>query len=45
MGNDSGFELGLIDYATWLRTDNAIKMKYSPSYMKYRYDKIGITFD
>lgn len=45
MGNDSGFELGLIDYATWVRTDNAIKMKYSPSYMKYRYDKMGITFD
>ena len=45
MDNDSGFELGLIDYATWVRTDNAIKMKYSPSYMKYRYDKMGITFD
>lgn len=45
MGNDRGFELGLIDYATWVRTDNAIKMKYSPSYMKYRYDKMGITFD
>lgn len=45
MGNDSGFELGLIDYATWVRKDNAIKMKYSPSYMKYRYDKMGITFD
>lgn len=45
MGNDSGFELGLIDYATWVRKDNAIKMKYSPSYMKYRYDKMGIAFD
>ena len=45
MGNDSGFELGLIDYATWVREDNAIKMKYSPSYMQYRYDKMGITFD
>ena len=45
MGNDSGFELGLIDYATWVREDNAIKMKYSPSYMKYRYDKMGIAFD
>nr|DAG24416.1 MAG TPA: Type I restriction enzyme [Caudoviricetes sp.] len=45
MGNDNGFELGLIDYATWVRKDNAIKMKYSPSYMKYRYDKMGITFD
>ena len=45
MGNDSGFELGLIDYATWVRTDNAIKMKYSPSYMNYRYDKMGIAFD
>lgn len=45
MGNDSGFELGLIDYATWVRIDNAIKMKYSPSYMKYRYDKMGIAFD
>lgn len=45
MGNDSGFELGYIDYATWVREDNAIKMKYSPSYMKYRYDKMGIAFD
>lgn len=45
MGNDSGFELGLIDYATWVREDNAIKMKFSPSYMKYRYDKMGIAFD
>lgn len=45
MGNDSGFELGLIDYATWVREDNAIKMKCSPSYMKYRYDKMGIAFD
>ena len=45
MGNDSGFELGLIDYATWVQEDNAIKMKYSPSYMKYRYDKMGIAFD
>lgn len=45
MGNDNGFELGLIDYATWVRKDNAIKMKYSPSYMKYRYDKMGIAFD
>ena len=45
MGNDSDFELGLIDYATFVRKDNAIKMKYSPSYMKYRYDKMGITFD
>lgn len=45
MGNDSGFELGLIDYTTWVREDNAIKMKYSPSYMKYRYDKMGIAFD
>lgn len=45
MGNDSGFELGHIDYATWVRNDNAIKMKYSPSYMNYRYDKMGIAFD
>lgn len=45
MGNDSGFELGYIDYATWVRKDNAIKMKYSPSYMNYRYDKMGITSD
>lgn len=45
MGNDSGFELGYIDYATWVRKDNAIKMKYSPSYMNYRYDKMGIAFD
>lgn len=45
MGNDSGLELGLIDYVTWVRKDNAIKMKYSPSYMNYRYDKMGIAFD
>ena len=43
--NDTDLELGRVDYATWVREDNAIKMKYSPSYMKYRYDKMGIAFD
>lgn len=45
MGNDSGFELGYIDFTTWRQRDNALRVKYSPSYMKYRYDKMGIAFD
>ena len=45
MGNDSGFELGYIDFNTWRQKDNALRVKYSPSYMNYRYDKMGIAYD
>lgn len=45
MGNDSGFELGYIDFTTWRQRDNALRVKYSPSYMNYRYDKMGIAYD
>ena len=45
MGNDSGFELGYIDFNTWRQKDNALRVKYSPSYMNYRYDKMGIAND
>lgn len=45
MGNDSGFELGYIDFTTWRQRDNALRVKYSPSYMDYRYDKNGIAYD
>ena len=45
MGNDSGFELGYIDFNTWRQRDNALRTKYSPSYMNYRYDKMGIAHD
>ena len=43
--NDSDLELGRVDYTTWRQRDNALRVKYSPSYMNYRYDKMGITFD
>ena len=45
MGNDSGFELGYIDFTTWRQRDNALRAKYSPSYMNYRYDKDGTAYD
>lgn len=45
MGNDSGFELGYIDFNTWRQKDDALRAKYSPSYMNYRYDKDGIAYD
>lgn len=45
MGNDSDFELGYIDFTTWRQRDNALRVKYSPSYMNYRYDKMGIAYD
>jgi site-specific DNA-cytosine methylase len=45
MGNDSGFELGYIDFNTWRQKDDALRAKYSPSYMNYRYDKDGTAFD
>lgn len=45
MGNDSGFELGYIDFNTWRQKDDALRAQYSPSYMDYRYDKNGIAYD
>ena len=45
MGNDSGFELGYIDFTTWRQKDDALRAKYSPSYMNYRYDKDGTAYD
>lgn len=43
--NDSDLEFGRVDFTTWRQRDNALRVKYSPSYMNYRYDKMGITFD
>lgn len=45
MGNDSGFELGYIDFNTWRQKDDALRAQYSPSYMNYRYDKDGTAYD
>ena len=43
--NDSDLEFGRVDFTTWRQRDNAIRVKYSPSYMDYRYDKNGIAYD
>ena len=43
--NDSDLEFGRVDFATWRQRDNALRTKYSPSYMDYRYDKNGIAYD
>lgn len=43
--NDSDFEFGRVDFNTWRQRDNAIRTKYSPSYMNYRYDKDGTAYD
>ena len=43
--NDSDLEFGRIDFTTWRQRDNALRAKYSPSYMDYRYDKNGIAYD
>ena len=43
--NDTDYQLGQIDFTTWRQRDNAIRLKYAPSYMDYRYDKMGITQD
>lgn len=40
--NDSDLEFGRVDFNTWRQRDNALRAKYSPSYMDYRYDKNGI---
>ena len=43
--NDSDLEFGRVDFTTWRQRDNALRAKYSPSYMNYRYDKNGIVYD
>lgn len=43
--NDSDLEFGRVDFTTWRQKDNALRTKYSPSYMDYRYDKNGIAYD
>ena len=43
--NDSDLEFGRVDFNTWRQRDNALRTKYSPSYMDYRYDKMGIAYD
>lgn len=43
--NDSELEFGRVDFTTWRQRDNALRTKYSPSYMDYRYDKNGIAYD
>lgn len=43
--NDSDLEFGRVDFTTWRQRDNALRAKYAPSYMDYRYDKNGIAYD
>ncbi len=43
--NDSDLEFGRVDFNTWRQRDNALRTKYSPSYMDYRYDENGIAYD
>lgn len=43
--NDSDLEFGRVDFTTWRQRDNALRTKYSPSYMDYRYDENGIVND
>lgn len=43
--NDSDLEYGRVDFNTWRQRDNALRTKYSPSYMDFRYDKMGIAND
>ena len=43
--NDSDLEFGRVDFNTWRQRDNALRTKYSPSYMDYRYDENGIAND
>lgn len=43
--NDSDLESGRVDFTAWRQRDNALRVKYSPSYMDYRYDKNGIVYD
>lgn len=43
--NDSDLEFGRVDFTTWRQRDNALRTKYSPSFMDYRYNKMGIAYD
>lgn len=43
--NDSDLEFGRVDFTTWRQRDNALRTKYSPSYMDFRYDENGIAYD
>jgi site-specific DNA-cytosine methylase len=43
--NDSDLEFGRVDFNTWRQRDNALRTKFSPSFMDYRYDKNGIAYD
>lgn len=43
--NDSDLEFGRVDFTTWRQRDNALRAKYSPSYMDFRYDENGIAYD
>lgn len=43
--NDSDLEFGRVDFNTWRQRDNALRTKYSPSYMDYRYYENGIAYD
>ena len=45
VSNDADLEFGRVDFATWRKKDNALRGKYSPSYMDYRYDDNGIAYD
>jgi hypothetical protein len=45
LNNDADFVAGRIDFTTWRQRDNAIRTKYAPSFMDYRYDKMGIAND
>ena len=42
VSNDADLEFGRVDFTTWRQKDNALRGKYSPSYMDYRYDDNGI---
>ena len=45
VSNDADLEFGRVDFNTWRQRDNALRTKYSPSYMDYRYDENGIAND
>lgn len=45
VSNDADLEFGRVDFTTWRQKDNALRGKYSPSYMDYRYDDNGISYD
>ena len=45
IANDADFEAGKTDFTTWRQKDNDIRTKYAPSFMDYRYDKMGIAQD